>query len=163
MASRGMQVCRSREELLFHLTRTPNPIVQEYLVGVEYTCAVFCNKWNEITGYCMAKRDLYAGTTYRAELGWWPELLPYLESIAKAVKPRGPLNIQLKLTEKGPVAFELNARCSGSTCIRAHFGYNEPHMLIKHFVLGQAVWQPQYEYGYAMRYWNEVYLDEKPT
>ena len=56
--------------------------------------------------------------------------------------------------------FELNPRCSGTTGIRAYFGYNEPEMLLRHYVLGESLETPQPRFGYAMRYWNEVFLEE---
>ncbi len=76
------------------------------------------------------------------------------------LRPRGPLNIQLKLTSRGPVPFELNIRCSGTTAIRSYYGYNEPEMWIRNYVLGQKVSQPERRQGYALRYWNEVFIPD---
>ena len=82
-----------------------------------------------------------------------------LVEIGKSLKPRGMLNVQLRMTERGPVPFELNCRCSGTTAIRAHFGYNEPEMLIRHYVLGENIKTPEIKYGKAYRYWNETYKE----
>ena len=107
----------------------------------------------------MARRDLYAGTTYRAEIGFWPEVHDLVMAIGKAVRPRGVLNIQMRNTDRGPVPFELNIRCSGTSAIRAHFGYNEPEMLIRHYVLGEEISAPEVRPGFAFRYWNEIFLE----
>lgn len=149
MASRGFHVCQDMEELMFYDHHTPMPIIQEYLDGPEFTCSVFVNRDGQVDAMCMARRELKHGDTWYCEIGWWENLLPYLTEIGAAIKPRGPLNIQLKLTDHGPIAFELNARCSGSTDIRAHFGYNEPEMLLRHYALGFAVQQPDYQDGFA--------------
>ena len=78
------------------------------------------------------------------------------------------LNVQLRNTDRGPVPFELNIRCSGTSAFRAHFGYNEPEMLIRHYVLGEPISAPEVRPGFVFRYWNEIFLEggaplEDPT
>jgi len=166
-ASRGVQLIRNPEELRFYFPRTPKPIIQEYLSkpgeDEEFTCAVFVDKTGTPTGTFMARRELSSGTTYRAEIGFWPEINDLLVAIGSALRPRGVLNVQLRMTERGPVPHELNVRCSGTTAIRAHFGYNEPEMLLRHYVLGEEISQPEIRTGYAFRYWNEVFLEDSPS
>jgi carbamoyl-phosphate synthase large subunit len=162
-ASRHMQIVRDDEELLFYYPRTPAPIIQEYLTlsgtEEEYTCAIFADRSGSVTGTFMARRELTAGDTYRAEVNFWPEINGLLLKIAAALRSRGPVNVQLRQTERGPVPFELNLRCSGTTAIRAYFGYNEPEMLLRHYVLGEPLAVPKPRTGYAFRYLNEVFLD----
>lgn len=163
-ASRDVNVIQSEEELRFFYPRTSNPILQEYLSRSgevsEYTCSVFADGDGKIVGTFMARRELSGGSTYRAEIGHWPEINELLTAIGTALRPRGMINVQLRMTERGPVPFEVNPRCSGTTGIRAYFGYNEPEMLLRHYVLGEALETPQPRFGYAMRYWNEVFLEE---
>jgi carbamoyl-phosphate synthase large subunit len=163
-ASRNVMLVKDSEELRFYLRRVPNAIVQEYLnVGgrsEEFTCAVFVDKSGEVTGTFMARRTLSGGTTFRAEVGYWPELQPFLVNLGKKLQPRGPINVQLRMTDRGPVPFELNIRCSGTTAIRAYYGYNEPEMWIRNFVLGEKVSQPERRTGFALRYWNEVFVPD---
>jgi carbamoyl-phosphate synthase large subunit len=166
-ASRGVVLVQNLEELTFYFPRTPKPIIQEYLSksgqDEEFTCAVFVDKTGTSTGTFMARRELNSGTTYRAEIGFWPEINDLLVAIGSALRPRGVLNVQIRMTERGPVPHELNVRCSGTTAIRAHFGYNEPEMLLRHYVLGEEVSQPDTRIGYAFRYWNEVFLEDSPV
>ena len=161
--SRDMHVAEDEEELRFYHKRTPNPILQEYLTLSgdiqEFTCAVFVDRGGKPIGTFMARRDLSGGSTYRAEVGFWPEIDELLVAIGSTLRPRGALNVQLRLTDRGPVPFELNVRCSGTTAIRAYFGYNEPEMLLRHYVLGEEVLAPRPRTGYVLRYWNEVFLD----
>ncbi len=161
-ASRNVVVAKDAEELAFYLPRTPKPIVQEYLNNEgrseEFTCAVFVDSSGDVTGTFMVRRTLSGGTTFRAEVGYWPELQPLLENIGKRLRPQGPINVQLRMTERGPVPFELNIRCSGTTGIRAYYGYNEPEMWIRNYILGEKVSQPERRKGIALRYWNEVFV-----
>jgi len=163
-ASRGVHVVRDEEEFSFFFRRTAKPLVQEYLSlsgeVEEFTCAVFVDCEGVPVGTFIARRDLSAGTTYRAEIGFWQEIHDLLVRIGAALRPRGPLNVQLRLTERGPVPFELNIRCSGTAAIRAHFGYNEPEMLLRHFVLGEQLVAPKPRRGFVFRYWNEIFLED---
>lgn len=162
-ASRNVYLVDDEESLRFFYKRVPNPILQEYLnlsgSIEEFTCAVFVDKQGLSVGTFMARRNLSAGATYRAEIKSWPEIEELLVSIGKALRPRGPINVQLRLTERGPVPFEINIRCSGTSAIRAYFGYNEPEMLIRHYLLGESLKTPVLRSGYAFRYWNEIFLD----
>ena len=161
--SRHVQILHDEEELNFFFPRTPNPMLQEYLSGSgkdqEFSCGLFVDRDGSLVGTLMARRELNHGTTYRAEINFWPEVHDLLLAIGSAVRPRGVLNVQLRLTKRGPVPFELNIRCSGTTAIRAYFGYNEPEMLLRHYVLGEELTPPVTRTGYALRYWNEVFLE----
>ncbi len=163
-ASRNVTFAKDDAELSFYFTRTPNPIIQEYLAldgeAEEFTCAVFADVQGLVAATFMARRTLSGGTTFRAEVGYWEKLEPLLRKIGETLKPRGPLNVQLRMTDRGPVPFELNIRCSGTTAIRAYYGYNEPEMWIRNYVLGEAVSQPPRRKGVALRYWNEVFIPD---
>ena len=162
-ASRGVTIVRDAEELAFHFDRVRNPIVQEYLsnrgVAEEVTCSVFVDGTGEPVGTFMAQRELTGGATYKAEVVFTSEIDSLLRQIGRALKPRGPLNVQLRMTERGPVPFEINIRCSGTSAIRAHFGFNEAEMLLRHYVLGDVLEPPTVRHGYVLRYWNEVFLE----
>ena len=162
-ASKNVEMIQDEEEFRFYIKRIPKPIVQEYLTmpsGVqEFTCSVFRDRDGQNVGVFMSRRDLVGGATYRAEVNHWPELETLLLQMSDFLKPRGPMNVQLRLTERGPVPFEVNIRCSGTSAIRAYFGYNEPEMFLRNYVLGQELEAPQVRKGYALRYWNEVFLE----
>ena len=82
-------------------------------------------------------------------------------NICNAFNPNGPLNIQLRLHENIPVCFELNVRFSGTTPIRARFGYNDVLAMIKEYVLNEdprVAIRPASK-GRVYRYFNEFYMD----
>ena len=37
------------------------------------------------------------------------------------------------MSKRGPIPFEFNSRFSGTTSIRAYFGFNEPLMFLKNY------------------------------
>jgi carbamoyl-phosphate synthase large subunit len=92
-------------------------------------------------------------------LGEFNDVRAVAEAIVSALKPLGPCNVQLRMTDEGPVCFEINPRFSGSAPIRAHFGYNEAEAALEHFVRGLPVKLPLITEGVGLRYWNELYPD----
>jgi carbamoyl-phosphate synthase large subunit len=156
--SRGVvKVCNVAE---LERENKEDSIIQEYLDGPEYTCSVFVDKHGEVIGTFQLKRELNNGTTYKGRVVFERDIHKLLVKIGKVLKPLGMLNVQLRKTDRGPIPFEINCRCSGTTAIRAHFGYNEPELLIRNYVLGENLKTPEIKYGKAFRYWNETYKGE---
>ncbi|MDX1699728.1 MAG: NAD-dependent epimerase/dehydratase family protein, partial [Melioribacteraceae bacterium] len=58
------------------------------------------------------------------------KIIPYLLEIGL----KGPINIQGRMTDNGPKWFEMNARFTGITGLRAMMGFNEVEALIKDFL-----------------------------
>ena len=136
-------------------------LIQEHIgkSDLEYTAGCYCDEDGKVRGVIVMHRRLMYGTTTWAELGEFPEIREEVTRIAQTLRPRGPCNVQLRLTERGPVCFEINVRFSGTTPIRARLGFNEVEAALCHFVLGMpAVDFPVIRSGMVMRYWNEMYL-----
>ena len=123
----------------------------------EYTVGCMRGKDGTLAESCCMRRDLLSGTTFRAEVGAFDEVRQVAEAITVALKPVGPCNVQLRLTERGPVCFEINARFSGTTPIRTHLGYREVSAALDHFLDGTPITLPRITQGVALRYWNELY------
>ncbi|MBX3180173.1 MAG: ATP-grasp domain-containing protein [Candidatus Hydrogenedentes bacterium] len=146
---------------LDYIRRKPGYLIQAYAGSPEqeYTVACFADRDGVLAPSCCMRRDLVAGTTFRATLGDFPDIRAAAESIVAALKPLGPCNVQLRQTNRGPVCFEINPRFSGTAPIRAHYGYNDVEAAINHFLLGEPVRLPLITRGEALRYWNEVYVE----
>lgn len=157
--ARGVFIVDDEAALAYAVTRK-NYLIQEY-IGCdehEYTAGCFIDRAGEMRGSMVMRRDLNAGTTYRAELGEYPQVRAMAERIAVALGPEGPCNVQLRLASQGPVCFEINPRFSGTTPIRARFGYNEAEASLRHFLLNEdpaPLVDPKQ--GWALRYWEELY------
>ena len=79
----------------------------------------------------------------------------YVAGVARALRPFGACNFQLRLRGQEPVAFEINPRCSGTTAARALAGFNEP-LMMAHYLLRGSI--PDYTISEIMvfRYWAEM-------
>ena len=69
------------------------------------------------------------------------------------------MNIQLRVGKKGPIPFEFNARFSGTTSIRAHFGFNEPEMYLLNYFLNKKIKNPKIKKGMSLRYVEEIFVN----
>jgi sugar transferase EpsL len=159
--SRGLLKIRSWEDIRYLRMLGVEYVIQEYLRpdDEEYTVAVYTQQDGRQTGSICFKRELAAGNTYRAWVDDNAAVQAEAKGIVRALNSRGPCNVQLRLTNRGPVAFEINPRISGTTGMRAHFGYNEVEMAIRDLVLNEPVPPPIIKPGIALRFWDETYLD----
>jgi carbamoyl-phosphate synthase large subunit len=151
-----------RETQLALIAGQSKYIVQEYLGDAtnEYTVGCFSDHSGQVRGTIAMRRELLAGTTYRAEVGDFPEVRAEARRIVEALRPVGPCNVQLRMSKGQPVCFEINVRFSGTTPMRARFGFNDVEAALRHFVLGEPAQDlPLITQGIAVRYWNELYLD----
>lgn len=139
-----------------------NYVIQECIgnENTEYTVGCYCDKNGNIKEIIIMHRYLKDGTTWKAEVVENYKIRDQAIKICKAFKPSGPLNIQLRINEKGePVTFELNVRFSGTTPMRAHFGYNDVKAMIKEYVLNENIDDCfNIKKGTAYRYTNEMYV-----
>jgi len=156
--SKDFHVVNNLKELHQVLLSTPMPIVQEYLPNEkqEFTCGALY--YNEVLSIVTLKRDLKLGNTFRAYSDDYPEIDAYIKQVTMALQPFGPANYQLRLTEKGPVIFEINPRFSGTTSMRALFGINEIDILLKKIFDNHFDKIPEKRKGVIMRYYENYYL-----
>nr|WP_294925895.1 ATP-grasp domain-containing protein [uncultured Flavobacterium sp.] len=101
-------------------------IVQEFLDGDngEYTCGVFRNN-DGLTRSIILKRELMGGFTGYAEIIANQTITSLLHAVAEKLNLRGSINIQLRLTSKGPVVFEINPRFSSTVRFRDLLGFKD--------------------------------------
>jgi carbamoyl-phosphate synthase large subunit len=95
----------------------------------------------------------------QGEIGRFPQVTGPCEEIARALGARGPLNIQCRFADGRVQVLEINPRFSGTTSLRAMVGFNEPDVLIRRHVLGEAV-EPRFAYreGVIMRGLEETFI-----
>jgi carbamoylphosphate synthase large subunit len=51
----------------------------------------------------------------------------------------GPCNLQCKITERGPIFFEINPRFTGITAVRAAMGFNEVDAMLRRVLLNEPL------------------------
>ena len=111
-----------RESYLNQISNRINPQVSEISIQV------VANKHGEIIGRMASYNKLNNGVPIEIipyeNASIWSEidhLIPHLKNLGL----KGPLNIQGRLTDNGFKIFEMNARFTGMTGLRAIMGFNE--------------------------------------
>ena len=161
--ARGLVQIASRTDLAQLAAINVPMVVQELLQPAEeeYSIEIYTLKSGRQAGAICYRRDqLIAGDTYKARVLSHPAAEAEARAVAAAVQASGPCNVQLRVTERGPVTFEINPRFSGGVAMRAHFGFNEVEMAIRDLVQDEAVPSPRTTSGLALRFWEELYVDD---
>ena len=157
--SENVFLVKNKKELNVALSACDKPIVQEHLGDPyqEYTCgATFID--NEIITIISLRRTLKNGNTRQAFCEKTDEIDAYIRKLTLSLKPYGPVNFQLRLTDRGPVVFEINPRFSGTTPIRALFGVNEVEAVIKNLSATEPKGQYEEKEGVVIRYFDNQYI-----
>lgn len=159
--SQGIFVAQSKEDL--EKIAGKDYCVQEFLGDdkSEYTIACYVDKTRKAHDTLIMHRHLKHGTTFMAEIVQNDAIRKECEKICKKFNPLGPLNIQLRMHHGKPVCFELNVRFSGTTPIRARWGYNDVEAMIREYVLDEPICLNPLKEGKVYRYYNEAFIDVK--
>ena len=140
-------------------------LVQELLTGEEYTCGCYIDRYTKQINHITFKRTLTPdGATFYGEIVVNPEIDRYLNDVCRALVAEGldfgHVNIQLILTELGPVLFEINGRLSSTEASKAHYGFNSCAAFVFNIVKQQPYtgWQTS-QTGRFLRFYEEIYFD----
>lgn len=156
--SRGVHRVDDRATLDLLLRLSPDAVLQEYVDGEEFTIGAYRSPREGWVGQIVFRRTLAAGLTYRAEVVRDEEIEEACRRVVEGFDLWGPVNLQLRRSDAGVRIFEINLRFSSSAPMRARFGFNEVELCLRDLVLGQTVPAPRIVEGWALRYWDELYL-----
>lgn len=161
----GVNIIKSQEQFDKIINTISEPVVQEFVgtMETEYTCGIICLD-NQLKASIVLARTLKEGNTFTADYD--PEapkiIYEYLENVTKALKPFGVLNFQLRLDKDGiPKIFEINARHSGTTYMRALFGYNEVEYIICYLLKMPLPEMTNLRKGRVIRFYDEFFTEIK--
>lgn len=161
-------IASDKDELKFYIKQVERrgwiPLIQECLQppDEEYTTGVMFSRDLQLIGSITLRRHLKKGSSYVAISEDFPRVRLEMERVAKELHTSGPLNLQCRLTDRGPVIFEINPRFSGTTPVRAVLGFNDVKFVVENFLFGVIPQDVSYKKRVAMvRYLNEVYIKEE--
>lgn len=144
------------DELNFYLERTPAPIIQEYIEGVEYTANVVSDYESRVLGVLPIKRlRVRGGLAIVAETELNLGLIEETKRIVEALHLIGPSNVQVIVRNKEQIFVEVNPRfASGSLPLAVASGLNIPFIMVK-LMLGEPIPKLHLQNGKKMiRYWD---------
>ncbi len=162
-ASRGIMVVRNKEEAHAASMMLGKDGVIQKLVGTdetEFTASIYSSAPGQVDACIVLWRELLQGTSYRVESCLDSALMDEVKRWGQVIGSVGSLNFQFRVTENGPICFEINPRISGTMGIRYHLGYNDVEMAIRQHCFGETITQPTIRQGVVLRYWEELYLPD---
>lgn len=124
--SRAVFTVANDEDVDYLVKRYPDAIFQEMLEPAEreVTCAVYRRRDGQVFSLLMLRR-LAGGLTGWAKVIKDEETSRMCEVIAQGLYLHGSMNIQLRITDKGPRVFEINPRFSSTVLMRHRLGYTD--------------------------------------
>lgn len=162
-SSNDVFIVKSRERLLALLGAYPEDyfVVQQYLEDPkDYTAGVYVSSLADFSDVIIFERNLKFGLSYSGKIISDTKLKEYCLSISTALQSSYSINIQFKMVAGQPYCYEINPRLSSTTSVRAHFGFNEPDMIIRDMIGIKPLREHQpAQSGVFMRYWEEKYLE----
>lgn len=121
----------NRRELEFFSGYVPDPVVQEFLTGREFTIDVLCDFDGRIVSVVPRERlVIRSGVSDRGRTRNSPELIDLAVRTAGALGIRGPANIQVMVDGSRATIFEVNPRFSGGIPLTLAAGADFPGWLI---------------------------------
>jgi len=160
--SKGVEIVRNQEELAEVCAFHKNYVLQELLPEAqgEYTvgCLVTENRCRSVV---VLRRDLRDGNTCRAYSDLSGRFESQMARVAERLGVEGPCNFQFRLRDGEPVIFEINARFSGTTPLRAIFGFNEVDALLDHYLDNKMIPSAQLKEGAVFKIWSDIFIDQK--
>ena len=136
--SKAVYIVKDQESGDLYKALFPDFVWQEYISDDdnEYTCGVYGCSDGQIRTIIFRRR-LVGGMTGFAELVQNQAIESLCETVATALGLRGSINIQLRLSPRGPIIFEINPRFSSTVVFRHQMGFTDVLWALQEQVLGE--------------------------
>lgn len=154
----GAHTVQVPRHLPFFLDLVPQPVLQTYLDGPEYTIDLFCDAAGTPVSAVPRERVVVrAGVIDRGRTVRDPALIDLALACARVFPFFGPINVQCRVVKGVPTVFEINPRFSGGIPLTIAAGADFPRWLIE-LALGRTLapvvgqftdrlWMTNYEEG----------------
>lgn len=152
----------NEKELEFFKEYVPNPIIQECIIGDEFTIDVFCDfESNPITIVPRKRLATRSGEISKGEISKDKEIIEDIKKLLSIFKAKGHVTIQCMKTKEGIKYIEINPRFGGGAPMSIMAGADSPKYLYK-ILLGEKLsYNEFYEDGLlALRYDEAVFISK---
>jgi carbamoyl-phosphate synthase large subunit len=125
-------IVKNKKELDFFVDYVPDPLIQDYLHGKEFTVDAFFSRDHRLISYVPRFRlVIRSGVSDRGRTFKNDALSNWVEMIGKKMAFEGAINIQGKIYKNEIIFFEINPRFSGGIQLSTAAGPNFAELLIK--------------------------------
>lgn len=138
----------SAKELKLFLNIVPNPMLQDYMTGEEYTVDVFLDfNSNVITIVPRLRMEVRSGEISKGKIVKDYEIIENIKSLMNKLKLIGHITIQLMKTKKGIEYIEINPRFGGGAPMSIRSGANSCKNLYSLLMKKHLSYNEEYEDG----------------
>jgi len=162
--SKGLFKVENAEELQFFVNYVPNPVIQEFANGNEYTVDLFSDfNGNVLTVVPRERIETFCGESYKGKTVKDTQIMEYTKNLAEKLGTIGHITIQCIKNDNGIKFIEVNPRFGGGAILGIKSGANTPLLLLK-LILGKRV-KPQIgefkENLIMLRYTKDLFILNK--
>lgn len=153
----------NEKELEFFLEYVPEPILQDFMEGEEYTIDAFVDfEHNPITIVPRERLATRSGEVLKGLVKKDREIIETIKNVIKVLKPIGHITLQCMKTNEGIKFIEINPRFGGGAPISIKAGADSPMNLYR-LLLGEKLeYNEEYEDGLlASRHDWAVFINSK--
>lgn len=128
-------------------------VVQEYLEGDELTTCFYVRRDGTVHGLITFSRELEHGNTSRCEVVRDHDagISEMIDALNSKFAFRGSCNLQMRVTRRGIIPFEINCRISGTNSIRSQFGFRDVAYTVQEYLYDRQPDAPNVSGGCAIR------------
>ena len=140
--SKGLFKVENAEELQFFINYVPDPVIQEFINGKEYTVDLFSDfNGNVLTVVPRERIETFCGESYKGKTVKDTQIIEYAKNLAEKLGTIGHITIQCIKNDNRLKFIEVNPRFGGGAILGIKSGANTPLLLIK-LILGKRI-EPQ--------------------
>jgi carbamoyl-phosphate synthase large subunit len=158
--SRGIALCRTREELAHQLELRSDLLIQEYLPGEEYSIDVLSDLEGEpLVAVPRSRLATKEGISVRGRVFHDPYMQQVCMDLARFLGLKGPSCMQMRRAANGDLKFlEVNPRMGGGTVFATLAGVNFAHLQVE-LAAGRKVEVPPFRDLTVVRYYEEIAIE----
>lgn len=153
----------SIKELNFFKDYINEPIIQDFILGEEYTIDVMSDfEGNIISIVPRLRIATRSGEISKGRIIKNQEIIDEVKKVCKIEKIRGPITLQCIKNEKGIFFIEINARFGGGAPMGFAMGANSAKVLVELINKKSVIYSEEYrDKVLALRFDNTIFIDEE--
>lgn len=152
----------TQKELEFFKDYVPNPLIQECLIGDEFTVDVFCDfENNPITIVPRKRLATRSGEISKGLISKDREIIEDIKKLVKVFKVKGHITIQCMKTKNGIKYIEINPRFGGGAPMSIMAGADSTENLYRLLLNEKLFYNENYEDKLlSLRYDEAIFISE---
>lgn len=140
--SKSVFKVENEKELKFFVNYIPNPVVQEFINGKEYTIDLFSDFNGKVLTVVPRERiEIFCGESYKGKTTNDIQIIKYAKNLAEKLGTIGHITIQCIKNDDRIKFIEVNPRFGGGAALGIKAGANTPVLLFR-LILGKRI-EPQ--------------------